>query len=80
MGVVSETAKIRTGITSSIFVRMGQVRSPSIIEWLFVRFEDQIKKLWRFVVAMGLHLQWLWKNVYLAPTLRRETRGYLTVR
>ena len=35
--------------------------------------------LWRFKVVGGLHAQRLRENAYLAPTLRRETKFYLTV-
>jgi hypothetical protein len=46
---------------------------------LFDRIRDWTTKLWRFEVVGGLQPQQLKENVYMGPTLRRETKGYLTV-
>ena len=48
------------------------------IEWLFVRIEAPTWKLWGYEAAGGFQPQPLRENVYLASTLGRETRGFLT--
>ena len=50
------------------------------MEWLFDRIRNHITKLWRSEAVGGFEPHWLRENVYLAPTLRRETIGYLMVR
>jgi hypothetical protein len=49
------------------------------IEWLVVRIKDHTWKLWGSKAAGGFQPQWLRDNVYLAPTLGRETKGFLMV-
>jgi hypothetical protein len=46
---------------------------------LFVIFKDHTLKLWRSKVVGGFYPQWLRDNVYLVPTLGRETKAFLTV-
>lgn len=40
---------------------------------------DQLMKLWRFEVVEGHQPQQIRENVYMAPTLRRGTKDYLTM-
>ena len=46
------------------------------MKWLLDRSRDNITKLWRSKAAGGFQPQWLRENVYLAPTLKRETKGF----
>jgi hypothetical protein len=45
-----------------------------LMEWLLDRIGGMATKLWRFEVVGGFQTQRLRGNVYLAPTLRRDTR------
>ena len=49
------------------------------MECLLDGSKDHTTKLWRSKDVGGFQPQLLRKNVYLAPTIRRETKGYLTV-
>jgi hypothetical protein len=49
------------------------------MKWLFDSIKDHTKKLWRFKVIGGFQPQQFREDAYLAPTLGRETKGYLIV-
>ena len=49
------------------------------ITWMLDKIKGQTMKLWRFEAIEELQPQQLRENVYLAPTLRRETKSYLMV-
>jgi hypothetical protein len=49
------------------------------IEWFVVRIQYRTWKLWGSEAAGGFYPQWLRQNVYLVPTLGRETKGFFMV-
>ena len=83
LGMAPGTAEVKTDTTSSISARLGQVRFPSIFTWdvdRMVIFKNRISQLeWKSNVVEGLQPQRLRQNVYIAPSFRRGTKGYLMV-
>ena len=49
------------------------------MKWLIVNMRHYTTKLWCFKAAGGFHPQQLRENVYLAPTLGKETNNFLMV-
>ena len=47
--------------------------------WFIARIKDHKMKIWKSEAVGGLQPQRLRENIYLTPTLRRETKDYLTV-